>query len=154
MQLPKHFLWLFFSYMTCHGCCSWDLKITFSSAVSRGISCYLHTLSSVHASAKCLCVIVCQLVLLLETFPPPSTKSNLTPNLNGRFLLVKLYRMVPLKRMGSWRMMDKRDLRVCRGSLAMSMLSITILPVTRRAWTNTDESINQKMLTFILFEWF
>lgn len=36
--------------------------------------------------------------------------------------------MVPLNRMGSWRMMDSRDLRVCRGSLEMSMLSITILP--------------------------
>lgn len=40
--------------------------------------------------------------------------------------------MVPLNRIGSWRMMDSRDLRVCRGSLEMSMLSITILPVWRK----------------------
>lgn len=37
--------------------------------------------------------------------------------------------MVPLNRMGSWRIIDKRDLRVCRGSLAMSISSMTILPV-------------------------
>lgn len=40
--------------------------------------------------------------------------------------------MVPLNRIGSWRMMDSRDLRVCRGSLEMSMLSITILPVWQK----------------------
>ena len=42
------------------------------------------------------------------------------------------YRMVPLNRMGSCRMMDRRDRRVCRGSLAMSMSSITILPVRKQ----------------------
>lgn len=40
--------------------------------------------------------------------------------------------MVPLNRMGSCRMMDKRDLRVCRGSLAMSISSMTILPVKEK----------------------
>lgn len=39
------------------------------------------------------------------------------------------YLMVPLNRMGSWRIIDKRDLRVCRGSLEMSISSMTILPV-------------------------
>lgn len=39
-----------------------------------------------------------------------------------------VYRMVPLNRMGSCRMMDSRERRVCRGSLAMSISSITILP--------------------------
>lgn len=40
--------------------------------------------------------------------------------------------MVPLNRMGSWRMIDKRDLRVCRGSLAMSISSMTIFPVKEK----------------------
>lgn len=41
------------------------------------------------------------------------------------------YRMVPLNKMGSWRMMENLDLRVCRGSLAMSMSSMMIRPVWR-----------------------
>lgn len=39
-----------------------------------------------------------------------------------------VYRMEPLNSTGSCRMIDRRDLRVCRGSLQMSMPSITIFP--------------------------
>lgn len=40
--------------------------------------------------------------------------------------------MVPLKRMGSCRMMERRERRVCSGSLAMSMPSMMIRPVRRQ----------------------
>ena len=40
--------------------------------------------------------------------------------------------MVPLKRTGSCRMMDRRERRVCSGSLEMSMPSMMIRPVCRQ----------------------
>lgn len=40
--------------------------------------------------------------------------------------------MVPLKRTGSCRMMERRERRVCRGSLAMSMPSMMMRPMWRR----------------------
>lgn len=40
--------------------------------------------------------------------------------------------MVPLKRTGSCRMMERRERRVCRGSLAMSMPSMMMRPVRRQ----------------------
>lgn len=42
--------------------------------------------------------------------------------------VLSTYRMVPLNRMGSCRMMDSRERSVCSGSLAMSISSMTILP--------------------------
>lgn len=41
------------------------------------------------------------------------------------------YLMVPLKRTGSCRMMDKRERSVCSGSLAMSMPSMMMRPIER-----------------------
>jgi hypothetical protein len=41
------------------------------------------------------------------------------------------HRMVPLKRTGSWRMMERRERRVCSGSLEMSMPSMTMRPAWR-----------------------
>lgn len=45
-------------------------------------------------------------------------------------LMAYTYRMEPLNRIGSWRMMESRDRSVCRGNLLMSIPSITILPVS------------------------
>lgn len=39
------------------------------------------------------------------------------------------HRMVPLKRTGSCRIMDRRERSVCRGSLAISMPSMMMRPV-------------------------
>lgn len=41
------------------------------------------------------------------------------------------HRMVPLKRTGSCRMIERRERRVCSGSLAMSMPSMMMRPVWR-----------------------
>lgn len=43
-----------------------------------------------------------------------------------------VYRMEPLNSTGSCRMIDRRDLRVCSGSLQMSMPSITIFPNAKK----------------------
>lgn len=71
----------------------------------------------------------CVMVLdTLKTMWPSRTK---TSDLDGTVAWGFSYRMVPLNKMGSWRMMENRDLRVCRGSLAMSMSSMMIRPVGR-----------------------
>lgn len=47
------------------------------------------------------------------------------------FLGLSAYRIVPLNKIGSWRMIDSLDLNVCKGSLAISMPSMIILPIQK-----------------------
>lgn len=47
-------------------------------------------------------------------------------------LVLNAYRIVPLNKIGSWRMIDSLDLNVCKGSLAISMPSMIILPMQKK----------------------
>lgn len=48
-------------------------------------------------------------------------------------LVLNTYRIVPLNKIGSWRMIDSLDLNVCKGSLAISIPSMIILPIQKKA---------------------
>lgn len=58
------------------------------------------------------------------------------------FLLLGLsaYRIVPLNKIGSWRMIDSLDLNVCKGSLAISIPSMIILPIQKKMECLLDSS--------------
>jgi len=47
-------------------------------------------------------------------------------------LVFNSYRIVPLNKIGSWRMIDSLDLNVCKGSLAISIPSMIILPIQKK----------------------
>lgn len=47
-------------------------------------------------------------------------------------LVLNAYRIVPLNKIGSWRMIDSLDLNVCKGSLAISIPSMMILPIQKK----------------------
>lgn len=46
--------------------------------------------------------------------------------------LYNAYLIVPLNKIGSWRMIDSLDLNVCKGSFAISMPSMIILPIQKK----------------------
>lgn len=63
-------------------------------------------------------------------------------------LMANTYRMEPLNRTGSCRMMESRDRSVCRGNLLMSIPSITILPVsknTQNTWGNCTKHVIHRL---------
>lgn len=60
-----------------------------------------------------------------------------------RMLITSVYLIDPLNKTGSWRMIESRDLRVCRGSLQMSIPSMMIFPANKQNTVFTFQVVLQ-----------